>query len=75
MLKEKLLLDNISKVRDFVALANTKDYEIMLFEGDKAADAKQIAQVFGLDLTKPLHMTANCEMVAEFVRQLQPFLF
>lgn len=74
MLKKKLSLDSIDKVRNFVSLAQTKEYDITLSEGGKVADAKQIEQVFKLDLTKPLYMNAQCEMVAEFTRQLQPYL-
>lgn len=74
MLEKKLLLDSLDKVRSFVALANTKEYEITLSEGENSVNAKQISQVFKLDLTKPVHMKAGCEMVAEFTRQLQPYI-
>ena len=74
MLEKKLVLDCYDKVVAFVELSETKDYEITLREGDKTVNAKQISEVFKLDLTKPVYMTAKCEMVAEFAKQLQPYL-
>lgn len=75
MLEKKLLLDSYDKVVSFVRLSETKDYEITLSEGDKTVNAKQISEVFKLDLTRPVDMTAKCELVAEFAKQLQPYLY
>lgn len=74
MLEKKLLLDHFDKVTGFVALASSKDYEIELCSGEQTVNAKSIEKVFSLDLTRPVTMVAHCELVAEFMRQLRPYL-
>lgn len=74
MLEKKLMLDNIDKVRQFVSIAMSKDYDIDLLSGKYIVNAKSIMGVFSLDLTKPVTMVAHCEMVAELTKQIQPFL-
>lgn len=74
MLEKKLLLDNIDKVRQFVNVAMSKDYDIELLSGKYIVNAKSIMGVFSLDLTKPVTMVAHCELVGELTKQIQPFL-
>lgn len=74
MLEKKLMLDNIDKVRQFVNIAMSKDYDIELLSGKYIVNAKSIMGVFSLDLTKPVTMVAHCEMVAELTKQIMPFL-
>ncbi len=73
MLTKILLLDTIDSVREFVDIANSKDYEITLKSGDTVVNAKSIMSVFTLDLTKPVEMTAECKTVFELSRQIQKF--
>lgn len=75
MLNKILLLDTIGSVREFVDIANTKDYDIVLKSGGKVADAKSIMSVFGLDLTKPVEMVAECKTVFELSRQIEKFVY
>ncbi len=74
MLCKTLLLDTIDKVREFVDIANTKDFKIILKSGDTVVDGKSIISVFSFDLTKPIVMEADCKTVFEFSRQIDKFL-
>lgn len=74
MLEKMLMLDNIDKVRGFVNIAMSKDYDIELLSGKYVVNGKSIMGVFSLDLTKPVTMVAHCEMTAELKKQIQPFL-
>ncbi len=74
MIEKKLLLDHYEKVKQFVAIAASKDYDIELLSGKYVVDAKSIIGVFSLDLTKPVTMVAHCEMVSDLMRQVKPFL-
>lgn len=75
MLNKILLLDTIDYVREFVDIANSKDYRILLKSGDKVVDGKSIMSVFSLDLTKPVEMTADCKTVFELSRQIEKFVY
>ncbi len=55
----KILLDNMEKVKNFVSLALTKDYDVDLISGKYVVNGKSIMGVFSLDLTKPLMVNAN----------------
>ncbi len=74
MLEKELMLDTIDKVRSFVDIANSKDYDIELISGKYVANGKSIMGVFGLNLTKPVIMVAHCETQAELMKQIKPFL-
>lgn len=74
MLEKKLILDNIEKVKEFVAIASAKEYDIDLLSGKYIVNAKSIMGVFSLDLTKPVTMVAHCEVYAELMKQIKPFL-
>lgn len=43
--------------------------------GKYIVNAKSIMGVFSLDLTKPLVMVAHGEMVAELIRQIEPYAY
>ena len=73
MLVKMLLLDTIDSVREFVDIANTKDYKITLKSGETLVDAKSIMSVFSLDLTKPVEKQADCKAVFELSRQIEKF--
>ncbi len=55
----KILLDNMEKVKNFVSLALTKDFDVDLISGKYVVNGKSIMGVFSLDLTKPLMVNAN----------------
>ena len=75
MLTEILLLDTIDKVREFVDIANLKEFKILLKSADKVVDAKSIMSVFSLDLTKPVEMVADCKTSFELTKYIQKFLY
>jgi phosphotransferase system HPr-like phosphotransfer protein len=75
MLTKTLLLDNIDSVREFVDIANTKEYDIFLRSGDVCVNAKSIMSVFMLDLTKPVEMEADCKTAFELSRQIEKFVY
>ncbi len=67
----KILLDNMEKVKNFVSLAMTKDYDVDLISGKYVVNGKSIMGVFSLDLTKPLMVNANTadENFAEEIKE------
>ena len=75
MLEKTLILNSFNEVKNFVDLANTKDYDIELISGKYVVNAKSIMGVFSLDLTKPVVMVAHCENVAELSRQVEQFIY
>ncbi len=75
MFEKKLLLNNLDKVRQFTAIASSKDYDIELTSGKYIVNAKSIVGIFSLDLTKPVTMVAHCEKVAEISKQIEPFVY
>ena len=67
----KILLDNMEKVKNFVSLALTKDFDVDLISGKYVVNGKSIMGVFSLDLTKPLMVNANTadETFAEEIKE------
>ena len=75
MISEVLLLDTIDSVREFVDIANTKDFSILLKAKDITVDGKSIISVFSLDLTKPILMEADCKVGFDFLKQIDKFIY
>lgn len=75
MISALLLLDTIDRVREFVDIANTKDFSISLKSGDVIVDGKSIMSVFGLDLTKPIAMEADAKAGFTFLKQIDKFIY
>ncbi len=75
MIEKTLLLDNIDKVREFVDIATSKEYNITLKSDKFIVDAKSIMAVFSLDLTKPVKMQADCKTVIDLTRQIEKFVY
>ncbi len=61
MVTAELMLDNMEKVKEFAALAGSKDYDIDLISGKYVVNGKSIMGIFSLDLTKPVTMAAQTE--------------
>lgn len=74
MLKKMLMLNNIDSVKEFSKIAASKNYDIYLESGKYRVNAKSIIGIFSLDLTKPVLMTAECELVAELSKQIEPYV-
>ncbi len=75
MFEKSIMLRSINDVKDFVSIANTKDYDMELMSGKFVINAKSIMGVFSLDLTKPVTLVAHCDSVAELARQIERFAF
>lgn len=75
MTKVKVLLDSIDKVKNFVNTLIKFDCDFDISSSRYTIDAKSIMGIFSLDLTKPVKMTAHCDMVAELARQIEPFIY
>lgn len=73
MLEKTIMLKNFEDVKEFVDIANSKEYDIELMSGKYIVNAKSIMGVFSLDLTKPMVMVAHCETSAELSRQTARF--
>lgn len=75
MFEKTVLLSNFTSVKKFVEIAASKDYDIELVSKDLTVDAKNIENLFKLDLTKPLVMVAHCDSAAELSRQIAPYFY
>lgn len=75
MITAILLLDTIDLVREFVDIANTKEFSISLKSKDVVVDGKSIMSVFGLDLTKPVIMEADTKTDFAFLKQIDKFIY
>lgn len=73
MLEKTIMLKNFEDVKEFVDIANSKEYDIELMSGKYIVNAKSIMGVFSLDLTKPMVMVAHCDAAAELSRQTSRF--
>lgn len=75
MVSKTLLLDNMDSVREFVDIANTKDYSILLKTDNAVVDGKSILSIFGLDLTKPIVMEADTKTGFDLLKQIDKFIY
>ena len=75
MIEKTVILKDFTAVKEFVEIANSKDYDIELMYGKYVINAKSIMGVFSLDLTKPLVCVAHTESPAEFLRQIKKFIY
>ncbi len=73
MLEKTIMLRDFEAVKNFVDIANTKNYDIELLSGKYVVNAKSIMGVFSLDLTKPLVMVAHTDTPTELLRQTVQF--
>ena len=75
MLEKTIILKDFSAVKEFVEIANSKDYDMELMYGKYVINAKSIMGVFSLDLTKPVVLVAHCESSGELLRQIKKFIY
>lgn len=75
MVSKTLLLDTIDSVREFVDIANTKKYAILLKSDNAVVDGKSILSLFGLDLTKPVIMEADTKTGFDLLKQIDKFIY
>ena len=75
MIEKTITLKDFGAVKEFVEIANSKDYDIELMLGKYIINAKSIMGVFSLDLTKPLVMVAHCDSAGILLRQINKFIY
>ena len=54
-----IMLDSINKVKAFVNVVATCDYDVDLTSGRYVVDAKSIMGIFSLDLSKPIKLDVH----------------
>ena len=69
----KISLEMAQRVKDFVAITQNWDYEIVLKSGKYVVDAKSILGIFSLDLSKPLTVEIYSDDCAELLEKLAKF--
>ena len=75
MFEQKIFLNNLNDVKKFAEIASSKDYVIELVSDKYVIDAKSIANIFTLDLTRPVTMRAHCENNGNLIKQIYPFIY
>ncbi|MBR4762024.1 MAG: HPr family phosphocarrier protein [Clostridia bacterium] len=75
MVEKTLIFKDFGSIKRFVEIADSKPYDIELSYGKKTVNAKDISQVFSLDLTKPIVCVAHCENPGEFLMQIRKFIY
>ena len=69
-----LLLDNIDKVKEFVAISRTRPYDVDLLSGKYIINGKSIMGIFGLDLTKPVTVSIAVDDTT-FINEVSKFFY
>ena len=75
MIKNKIFLQTLDDVKEFVAVSMSRNYDIELLSGKYVVNAKSIMGVFSLDLTQPLTMVANTESDDKLHGLIEKFLY
>ena len=66
-------LQMAQRVKDFVAITQNCEYEILLKSGKYVVDAKSILGIFSLDLSKPLTVEIFIDDCADLLKELKKF--
>lgn len=75
MIEQKIVLKTLEDVREFVAGASEKNYDIELLSGKYIVNAKSVMGVLSLDLTVPLTMVANVDEDNALLEQVEKFKY
>ena len=75
MIEQKIVLKTLGDVREFVAGASEKNYDIELLSGKYIVNAKSVMGVLSLDLTAPLTMVANVDEDNALLEQVEKFKY
>lgn len=70
----KILLNDIDKVKAFVAIVTKFDCDFDLTAGRYVIDAKSMMGIFSLDLKLPLNLTIHSDDTEEILKELDAFL-
>lgn len=69
----KISLEMAQKVKEFVAITQESECEILLKSGKYVVDAKSILGIFSLDLSKPITVEIYSDDCADLVAKLSKF--
>ncbi len=69
----KISLEMAQRVKEFVAITQDCDYEILLKSGKYVVDAKSILGIFSLDLSKPLTVEIYSDDCGDLLDKLKKF--
>lgn len=75
MIEKTIILKDFTSLKSFFEIAADEPYDIELTLGKKTVNAKNVNDVFSLDLTKPLLMTAHCESCGELLKRIRNLLY
>ncbi len=59
-------LASVSDVREFVSLATTQPYPVLVADGDRFVNATSFMEMFTLDFSEPLRLSIAEENLEEF---------
>ena len=71
---EKIRLDSIVAVKEFVSIVMLYDFDVDLVSGRYAVDAKSIMGIFSLDLANPIQLVAHTEDPGDFFDKIAKFV-
>ncbi len=66
-------LEMAQKVKEFVAVTQESECEILLKSGKYVVDAKSILGIFSLDLSKPVTVEVYCDNCDALLEKLKKF--
>ena len=66
-------LQMAQRVKDFVAITQNCEYEILLKSGKYVVDAKSILGIFSLDLSKPITVEILSDDCADLLKEIKKF--
>ena len=69
----KISLEMAQRVKEFVAITQNCECEILLKSGKYVVDAKSILGIFSLDLSKPLTVEIYSDDCADLIAKLSKF--
>ena len=69
-----VMLDTITKVKEFVNHLVAVPYDVDLVSGKYVIDAKSIMGIFSLDLSKPIELRIYSEDCDALLEKLKPFI-
>ena len=69
----QISLEMAQRVKEFVAITQNCDCEMVLKSGKYVVDAKSILGIFSLDLSKPLTIEIYCDDCADLLEKLAKF--
>ena len=56
----KIVLRSVQEVQEFVTLATTRAFPVFICDGHHRVNGKSFMEMFCLDFTRPLTVTADC---------------